>query len=274
MRLAVVGTGLIGGSFALAARRAGLFDRFIGVDSDPAAAQRAVALGLVDAAADAVPDDADAVLLATPSHTIAGWVGKLADHAGVVFDCGSVKGAVLDELRAGGAGVPERFVACHPLAGSEVSGPEGADAGLFRDAQVIVTPTAETSAAALKQVSAWWTAVGARVVTMEPRRHDEILAVTSHLPHLLAFTYLQQVDGEHARHGASGFRDFTRIGAASADTWAPIFQLNQRALLGALDTLEADLARVRGLLERLDSQGLHGLIEAAGRRRREFGRDD
>lgn len=274
MRLAVVGTGLIGGSFALAARRAGLFQDFIGVDADPAQAQRAVALGLVDTAADAVPDDADAVMLAAPSHTIAGWVGKLADHRGVIFDCGSVKGALLEELRAGGTGIPKRFVACHPLAGSELNGPEAADAELFRDAQVIVTPTAETSAAALEQVSAWWTAVGAQVVTMEPQRHDEILAVTSHLPHLVAFTYLQQVDGEHARHGAGGFRDFTRIGAASADMWTPIFQLNQRALLGALDILEADLARVRRLLERGDYQGLHALIEAAGRRRREFGRGD
>lgn len=274
MRLAVVGTGLIGGSFALAARRAGLFQDIVGVDADPANARRAVALGLVDAAADAVPDDADAVLLAAPSHTIAGWVEKLAGHGGLVFDCGSVKGAVLDELRASGMDIPERFVACHPLAGSELSGPDAADADLFRDAQVIVTPTAETSAAALEQVSAWWAAVGARVVTMEPGRHDEILAVTSHLPHLVAFTYLQQVDSEHARHGAGGFRDFTRIGAASADMWAPIFQLNQRALLGALDTLEADLTRVRGLLERHDDQGLHALIEAAGRRRREFDHGD
>ena len=129
MRLAVVGTGLIGSSFALGARRAGLFESVVGIEPDAGRAARAQALGIVDAVADDVPADADGVLLAGPSHTIADWVTRLADHAGIVFDAGSVKAPVLAAARRSGV-LPARFVPCHPLAGSERSGPEAARADL------------------------------------------------------------------------------------------------------------------------------------------------
>ncbi len=271
MRLVVVGTGLMGGSFALAARAHGLFEEVLGVEPDPERRREALALALVDAMVDEVPEAADAVLLAGPSHTIAPWVSRLRDHSGIVFDTGSLKAAVLDAVRDRTQRVPARFVACHPLTGSERSGPQAADAGLFRDAQVIVTPTAETDAQALARVSDWWRAVGARVVTMEPERHDRVLAVTSHLPHLVAFAYLQQVTDEHLAHAAGGFRDFTRIGEADADVWVPIFELNRDALLAALGDLEADLTHMRRLLEQGDTAGLHALLAAAAARRRRFG---
>jgi len=266
MRLAVVGTGLIGSSFALAARRADLFDHIVGIEPDRSQSERAVTLGIVDALADAVPDTADAVLLAGPSHTIAPWVERLAEHAGIVFDTASVKGAVLDELRAG-SGVPPRFVPCHPMAGSEKSGPAAADPALFEAAEVIVTPGPECDAAAVAAVRGWWEACGARVATMDAAIHDRLLAVTSHLPHLLAFAYLQQVTDEHLPHTAGGYRDFTRIGAADADMWAPIFRLNRAALLTALDDLEANLAHVRELVQRDDPAGLREFIRSAAARR-------
>ncbi|MDZ7670760.1 MAG: prephenate dehydrogenase/arogenate dehydrogenase family protein [Gammaproteobacteria bacterium] len=268
MLLAVVGTGLIGGSFALAARRQRLFDEIVGVEPDAAHGRRALALGLVDRLAEDVPPNADAVLLAGPSQTIAPWVVRLAGHAGVVFDAGSVKGAVLEQVRGGCAGeLPPRFVPCHPLAGSERSGPDAAAADLYRDAEVIVTPGSETDTAAVEQVSGWWRAIGARVLTMDPDSHDAILAVTSHLPHLLAFAYLQQVRDGHLPHTAGGFRDFTRIGAADADMWAPIFELNRTPLLAALDDLEASLIRARTLLNDADGGGLRDFIRQAGTRR-------
>src|SRR5512139_2504571 len=124
MRLVVVGTGLIGGSFALAARQAGLVDAVLGVEPDAARAQRALQAGIVDAIVTSVPADADAVLLAVPCDGIADWVVRLADHPGIVFDAGSVKGAVLDEVRARIGGLPARFVPSHPIAGSERSGPD------------------------------------------------------------------------------------------------------------------------------------------------------
>lgn len=268
MRLVVVGTGLIGGSFALAARAAGLFDEVLGIEpvaERGAAAQR---LGVVDRVIDGVPDDADAVLLAGPSHTIAPWVARLAGHRGIVLDTGSVKGAVLSQVRAKLGHLPPRFVPCHPLAGSDRSGPQAADPSLFQGQRVLVTPGEETEAAAVEQVSGWWQALGARVSVMAADRHDEIVAVTSHLPHLLAFSFLQQVGDEHLEHAAGGFRDFTRIGGADADMWEPVFRLNRPALLRALDALEADLHAARALLEQNDEAGLKHFIRRAAERRR------
>jgi prephenate dehydrogenase len=272
MRLAVVGTGLIGGSFALAARSAGLFDEILGVEPDRGRLRAAERLGIIDRAVPAVPDDVDAVLLAAPSHTIAPWVGRLAQHPGVVFDAASVKGAVLAQIRAALGHLPARFVPCHPLAGSDRSGPEAAAADLFRGQRVVITPGEETDAAAAGLVADWWRATGGRVSYLDPARHDEIVAVTSHLPHLLAFSYLQQVDGEHLDHAAGGFRDFTRIGGADARMWVPIFRLNRAALLRAVDTLEVDLRQARALIEQGDDAGLTAFTEAAAGRRR--GLDD
>lgn len=267
MHLTVVGTGLIGSSFALAARRQGLFDRVTGVDPDRERLRRAQALGVVDRGAETVPDDADAVLLAGPSHTVGPWAARLADHPAVTFDTASVKGAVLDDVRAATATFPRRFVPCHPLAGSERSGPEAAGSELFAGAEVILTPVAETDADALAQVSRWWQALGARVLTMTPETHDDVLAVTSHLPHLLAFAYLQQVKAAHVPHTAGGFRDFTRIGAADPEVWAPIFRLNRTALLDALDDMEAALQDVRKLLEAADEEAVKAFVRRAGERR-------
>ncbi len=271
MRLAVVGTGLIGGSFALAARRHGLFDEVIGIEPDPARAQRALERGLVDHIADAVPDDADGVLLAGPSRTIAPWVARLAGHTGILFDAGSVKGAVLNEIRAAGGSLPPRLVPCHPLAGSEKNGPDAADPDLFDGADILITPAPETDPHALARVEDWWRRVGGRIVTMDADHHDAVLAVTSHLPHVLAIAYLQQVSDEQLQHAATGFRDFTRIGAADGQVWSAIFRLNRHALLNALDEFESNLAQARALLEGSDDAELQAFIEAARQRRLKFG---
>ncbi|MEQ8485438.1 MAG: prephenate dehydrogenase/arogenate dehydrogenase family protein [Pseudomonadales bacterium] len=268
MRLAVVGTGLIGGSFALAARAAGVFDEVVGVEPDAGRRRAAEANGLIDRAAGTVPADADAVLLAGPSHTVAEWVVRLADHPAIVLDTASVKQGVLAQVRAGLGHLPARFVPCHPMAGSDRSGPDAANAELFQGAEIIVTPGEETDPAAAEQAAGWWRAVGGRVTYMDAQHHDEIVAVTSHLPHLVAFSYLQQVDGEHLEHTAGGFRDFTRIGGADADMWLPIFRLNRAAVLQALDALQRDLVHARALIEQGDETGLRAFIEAAARRRR------
>ena len=271
MRLVVVGTGLMGGSFALAARRQGLFDSVLGVEPDPERGRRAVACGVVDGLVSEVPVDADAVLLAGPSHTVAPWVARLAGHPGVLFDLASVKAAVVADVRARSGGVlPPRFVPCHPLAGSENSGPEAASDGLFDGNAVVVTPEPDTDAGAVTRVCGWWRALGARVQVMQAVEHDRILARTSHLPHLVAFAYLQCVSDADLDHSAGGFRDFTRIGAADADMWAPIFALNRTPVLDALDTLQEELARLRALLEAGDEPALKALIRAAATRRRKL----
>jgi len=269
MRLVVVGTGLIGGSFALAARQCGLFTGLVGLDPDPQRAHCALRLGLVDSLVDSVPANADAVLLASPSHTIAGWASRLAEHPAIVFDAASVKGAVVAQLRAAGP-LPPRFVPCHPLAGSEKSGPQAADGALYRNNAVVLTPEPETDPEAVRTVAGWWNRLGAQVRFMTGERHDEVLARTSHLPHLLAFAFLRAVSDEDLAYAAGGFRDFTRIGAADAAMWAPIFTLNRRAVLAALDRLEAELALARHLLEHAGEAELSAFIASAAERRRKF----
>jgi prephenate dehydrogenase len=270
MQLLVIGVGLVGGSFALGARRRRLFDSVVGIEPDVQRARQALALGLVDAIAETVPDSADAILVAGPGNTIAPWVVQLQSHRGIVFDVGSVKAPVIDAVRACCGSLPARYVPCHPIAGKEKSGPAAADGDLFLDQEVILTPQPETEPAACRTVTTWWEALGARVSRLEADVHDEIYAVTSHLPHLIAFAYLQQVTDQHLGHTGGGFRDFSRIGGADPDMWVPIFESNRHALLPALDRLQQDLAEVRRMVEGGDSEGLKRFIARARNRRGSF----
>lgn len=263
--LTIVGIGLIGGSFARALR--GRFQRITALDPDAAHLQAALAAGMIDAAVEEVPSAADAVLLACPSDRIAGWVVALADHPGTVFDAGSVKGAILDEIGRLRGGLPANYVPTHPIAGRERSGPGAARADLFRDRVVILTPTDTADPARVARVREWWTAAGARVETMEPALHDRIYARTSHLPHLLAFAYLLGTEDADRGHTGGGFRDFSRIGGSDPVMWSGIFERNAPALLAALDAFEANLGEFRRSIERGDLEGCRALIDSARQRR-------
>lgn len=270
MRLAVVGTGLIGGSFALAARAAGLCGCVTGVEPDVERGREALRLGIVDELAPTVPDDADVIVLAVPSDRVASLVAELHAHAGIVFDVASIKTPIVAAVRAARGALPSRYVPCHPIAGSESSGPSAARADLFRGHAVVLTPQAETGSDAVAEVARWWRAVGASVSEMTPEAHDATLAVTSHLPHLIAFAYLQTIEPAHLAYAAGGFRDFSRIAASDPAMWAPIFVQNRAPVLAALDGVERELAHIRRLVEAGDQQGLAGLIERARTRRRSF----
>lgn len=265
--LAVVGTGLIGGSFAKAARSRNLFAEVVGLDREPEQAASALALGLVDRVAEAVPARADAVFLATPADQVAPWVFDLADHPGVLFDAGGVKAPVIEAVRKRCRQLPPRYVPCHPIAGSERSGPETADGELFAGANVILTPEAETDPAAIAAVKGWWRVVGASPESMSAADHDDILAVTSHLPHLLAFAYLQQVTPRHLPHVGQGFRDFTRIGAGDPELWAAVLRLNRAPLLEALGSIKAALQGFENALAEEATEGLATMIGTANKRR-------
>lgn len=273
MLLTVIGTGLIGGSFALGARTRNLFQDFLGVEPNAEHAKSAVSLGIVDDVVDEVPDDADAVLIAGPSDVVAEWVVRLADHPAVVFDVGSVKDAILRSIRTQLGRVPSRFVPCHPIAGREFSGPGAADEDLFADRLVIQAPCQDTDAAALDQVAYWWRSLGARVQVMDPKAHDEVYALTSHLPHLLAFAYLQRVEPAHLEHAGGGFRDFSRIGGSDPQMWSAIFGLNKGPLLQALDAFESDLATIRDAVASEDVAALKRLIDGARKRRQPYAND-
>ena len=268
--LAVVGTGLIGASFAKAVRSRGLSDNIVGLDTNAENAAAALRLGLIDRVVDAVPGDAAAVLLAVPVDHIADWVRRLADHPGALFDAGSVKAPIIESLKARDGALPPRYVPCHPIAGSERSGPEAADGDLFAGREAVLTPVPETDPAAIDQVRALWRGVGADVQVMTAADHDRILAVTSHLPHLLTFAYLERVEAGHLPHTGGGFDDFTRIGTAAPNLWASILRLNRGPLNEALAAFKESLDSFERTLANGDQAALEALIATASRRLTRF----
>jgi prephenate dehydrogenase len=270
LKLTLVGTGLIGSAFALAAKKAGVVTEVCGLDPNPEHAQTALDRGIVDALVTDVPADADLVLLAPPATQIAGWVARLAQHSGVLLDVGSVKGVLIDQLRADHGSVPSHYVPCHPIAGLERNGPGAATVDLFANHSVVLTPLADTDAQALALATSCWEQVGAKVELMDPWEHDITFATTSHLPHLTAFAYMQQVSSEQLAYAAGGFRDFSRIAAADPDMWTAILQLNAKAVRAALADLQGNLTRLDTAIASGDWTEIHNLIAKSQGRRQEF----
>ena len=265
--LAIVGVGLIGGSIGKAAKQRGLVERIVGVEPNPKSALWAVENGVLDAVAAEVPAEADLIALCVPSDLVAQWVITLADHPATIFDVGSVKSPIIKEIERTHT-PPPRFVPCHPISGSEKSGPQAADGDLFDGCTVVLTPLANTASAAQQACASFWEALGASLVSMTADEHDAALAVTSHLPHLLAFAFMEQVTDQHLPLTGGGFRDFSRIAAANPDLWWRIMQLNQGALSQALEDYSNNLRALADAIESGDeSQGL-ALIEAAAQKRR------
>jgi len=265
--LAVVGVGLIGGSLARVLRQAGFAQRIVGVETHADAARVAVSAGLVDEILASVPAEAELVAVCTSSDQIADQVVGLAAHPGVVFDVGSVKTPILADLNAQLGSIPGRFVPCHPIAGSELSGPGAARADLFLNATTVITPHDDIDAAALALVHAAWRAAGANVVQLTPADHDEILGVTSHLPHLLAFAFMQQMRADQLPFTGGGYRDFTRIAGAHPQLWWRILRMNKDAVLRAAETFNKDLQTLtRYLAEDDAAAGIAALQKAADTR--------
>jgi len=272
--LAVVGVGLIGGSAALALRRAGIATRVVGFDRDRAALEKAAELGVIDTAADSTSEavkDADLVLIAVPVRSIGPVLhdAALALRAdAVVTDVGSTKAEVVRIARHELRERFPRFVPGHPIAGRETSGVESALQDLFRGARVVLTPEKETAPDALDAVRGAWEAVGARVSTAEAEEHDRIFAAVSHLPHILSFALVSELAArdnaaELLGFAAGGFRDFTRIAASSPQMWRDISVQNRDALLAEIDRYVARLAVFRELIERGEAAGLERLMTEA-----------
>ena len=273
-RLAVIGTGLIGASAALAARRAGVAD-VRGWDPDETHLATAVERGAVEGTADlaGAVADAEIVLVATPVGDLPHTVREVLDRAPAectVTDVGSTKGPV-----CAAAGDDARFVGGHPICGAETRGPDRASADLFEGATWFMTPTATTSPERLRLVHGFVSSLGARPVAIGPDAHDRLVAVTSHLPHVLANVLLNQagstrIDGHDPLHAAGGsLRDMTRIGGANPRIWVDIFLDNREALAGALAEQRRQLEQVERALAAGDAGFLARWIgEASGHRRR------
>lgn len=278
--LAVVGVGLIGGSFAAALRRAGQVGRVLGVGRNAQSLARAVELGLIDEAASAedAAAHADLILLATPVGGLGDVLSRMRAHLRsdtVLTDGGSTKAEVVEAARAALGDRIAQFVPGHPIAGAERTGPEAADADLYRKRTVILTPLAENGAASLELVRRAWQACGADVIDMDADAHDRVLASVSHLPHLLSAVYMEQVAeatdaSTRLALAGSGFRDFTRIAAGSPEMWRDIFLSNRDAMLAELADVRTVLDRAERAIADGDGAALLTLLDTAARARRNW----
>ncbi|MFN0022380.1 MAG: prephenate/arogenate dehydrogenase family protein [Parvularculaceae bacterium] len=298
-KAAVIGIGLIGSSMARALRAQGVAGRVAGFDLDTDVRARALACGAVDEAPDTLGEalkGASLVIVSTPVGVMAAVlsaVAATADDGALVIDVGSVKGVVVEVAAALSPRV--HIVPCHPVAGTEQSGPEAGFAALFEKRWAIITPLAREDVAykaAVETAAALWRAVGSEVEMMDPVHHDLALAITSHLPHLIAFTLVGAADdlesvaeAEIVKYSAGGFRDFTRIAASDPVMWRDVFLNNKSAVLEVLGRFSEELALLQRAirwgdaetLERVFARGraLRRAIVAAGQEMDvpNFGRD-
>jgi len=273
-QLTIIGVGLIGGSLARALREAGAVDKIVGAGRDAAHLQRAQELGVIDRfetdPAEAVRG-ADMVLLAVPVGAMEAVMRAIKPQLSadaVLTDAGSTKGSVIETARRVFGELPANFVPGHPIAGTENSGVEASFAELYRDRRVILTPTGASSVEAIERVRALWQAAGAEVLEMDAGHHDRVLAATSHLPHLLAFSLvdtLAKMDDKEEifAYAAGGFRDFTRIASSDPHMWRDICVHNEPALLAMLDRFETDLKRLREAIANDDGEYLQKVFGRA-----------
>ena len=268
-RLCVIGVGLIGGSLVEALRERGLVGEVVGCARRAETLATAEYLGLIDrgetdpAAAIA---GADVVVIAVPMGQYRALFDTLAPvwpEQAIVTDCGSTKTSVHADLEAALGRLPSNFVAGHPVAGTERSGPAAALPGLFRHRRVILTPHAQAAADATARVRALWEAVGAAVSSMSDRHHDEVLALTSHLPHVVAAALASLLSEELRPFAATGFRDTTRIAAGDPDLWVSILLSNAGAIAGSLDEFSRQFDEFREAVRNLDSERLKSLLQLA-----------
>lgn len=278
----ILGLGLIGGSLARALRRSGFSRRFIAYGHREASLRRGVELGVIDEYTldlDEAIARADILVICTPTLTAATMLEqilpRLGERAPVITDVASVKGNLRDAAIATAGRMPPRLVLGHPIAGSEHSGVEASNVDLFVNHRVILTPVDDNDPAAVEVVRAMWASTGAEVVAMAVDRHDAVLAATSHLPHMLAYTLVDALASSAAsedmfRCAAGGFRDFTRIASSDPVMWRDIALANQAALLDAVDMFSEHLAQLRAAVQAGNADELMNTFSRAKRARDEF----
>jgi prephenate dehydrogenase len=280
-KLCVIGVGSIGGSLACALRAAGVVDTIVGVGRSPENLTRATELKVIDSfetEIKAAVSGADMVVVATPLGVMQSVFTELKEclpENCVLTDVGSAKQHVIEAAQNAFGELPANFVPGHPIAGTEKSGVEAANARLFQQRRVILTPHPNTSNEALDSVRQMWLACGADLVEMQALHHDEVLAETSHLPHMLAYALvdtLARMDDKREifEFAAGGFRDFTRIASSDPQMWHDICVANREQLANALHAFNADLMRLTKAVEEADSEYLKETFTRAKKARDTF----
>ena len=277
-KITLVGVGLLGGSLGLAIKQRRLATRVEGFVRRAASVTECKKLGVVDLATrdlGRVVEHADLVILCTPLAQMRELTGRILPslkRGALVTDVGSVKASVVKELESLVAGAGAHFIGSHPMAGAEKTGPHAARADLFENAVCVVTPTARTSAKALRRLEEFWRAVGAQTLKLTPELHDKLVSRSSHLPHLLAAGLANYVlDPAHAQHQArlcaNGFRDTTRIASGSPEMWRDIALANRQNLSLALGIFIEDLQEFQSALDAGDARTVEDLFAKAKHRR-------
>ncbi len=277
-KITIFGVGLIGGSFALALKKAGAVAQVVGVGRSAASLERARELGIIDriggSVAEAV-DGADLILVAAPVAQTEQILASIAPHlqpGTVVTDAGSTKSDVVAAARKALGDKIAQFVPGHPIAGREQNGPEAAIVDLYIGKKVVLAPLPENSADDIARVANAWQQCGAIIHRLTAQEHDRVFAAVSHLPHLLAYALVDDIAKKpHAdllfQYAASGFRDFTRIAGSSPEMWRDISLANQAALLGELDAYMAQLTQLRAMLAEANGAALEAVYANAQRAR-------
>jgi len=272
-KVCIVGLGLIGGSIGLAIKRSNISNQITGYARSNSTLERAIELGLVDSVKDNLKDavnNSDLVILATPLSTFRELVEEMNPYLKkgcIITDTGSAKLTVIEDLKDILPNGVE-FVPGHPIAGTEESGPDAGFAELFDNRWCILTPTEDNSSNAVDLVKGFWESIGSKVEIMDPMHHDKVLAITSHIPHLIAFNIVGTANNlanvtekEVVKYSAGGFRDFTRIAASDPKMWSDIFTYNSDAVLEMLDLFSNDLAKLKAAVIKKDSDLLFSNFE-------------
>ena len=279
-KIVIFGVGLIGGSLALALKKAAFVTHIVGVGRTQASLEEALKLGVIDAICisdekhgklNTALEGADLVMIAAPVAQTARVLQSIKPHLNnqtIITDAGSTKGDVLACAKTILGAQFSQFVGGHPIAGAEKSGVSAAKSDLFTGKNVVLTPTPETNRGALAGVAELWQKCGANVSEMTAENHDSIFAAVSHLPHLLAFALVDDIANrpnaaQLFSFAASGFRDFTRIAGSSPEMWRDISLANKTALLSEISAFENELSQLKQLLENNDGAGLQALFERA-----------
>jgi prephenate dehydrogenase len=277
-QLGLIGCGLMGGSFALALKRAGLVKRVVGYSKSPSTTELARSMGVIDIEAPSAllaVSGADIVLIAVPvAATEATFkaIKHLVTPQMLIMDVGSTKRDVIDAGRRALREHIGSFVPAHPIAGKEVSGVENADPDLYAGRQIILTPIERTLTSQLQKAVDVWTALGCRVLQMSPEQHDAAFAAVSHLPHLISFALMNAISGQpqgkdYLSLAGPGFRDFTRIAASDPKIWRDILVSNREELLEQSKIFQRNLHALELMISSGNAEALEGLIEQASETR-------
>ena len=273
-QLGVIGCGLMGGSFALALKKAGLVRRVVGYSKSPSTTEQARRLGIIDTVAESAllaVSGSDIVLIAVPvaaTEATLKAIRHLVEPGVLIMDVGSTKRDVVDAARRVLKDRIGSFVPAHPIAGKEVSGIEHADAALYSGRQVILTPLAKTSPELVQKATDTWSAIGAQVLRMTPENHDAAFAAVSHLPHVLAFAFFNAVarqpsGRDYLSLGGPGFRDFTRIAASNPAVWRDILMSNREEILKQTQRFRHALDAMEHVINTANIEALEALIRSA-----------